>query len=213
MKYIKSFNSIKRLKKFESINLNYDKFDDIMESMNVWYDTLLSAISAEEVDVYEVFKLPIEVKILDLSYLKDNKQFINSIIKAGFKISEINNSDDFETFLNKPCKFMFIYNASKHELENPDYLFLQIWNESLKTWSDVKLYKVNDDVRRFYEKLTSKTIEIIDGDKNYIYETSNGNEWILQNLEEENDTYKKVFRREEIRDLINKNKQINIRIL
>lgn len=213
MKYIKSFNSIKRLKKFESINLNYDKFDDIMESMNIWYDTLLSSISAEEVDIYEVFKLSVDVKILDLSYLKDNKQFINSIIKSGFRISEINNSEDFETFLNKPCKFMFIYRTNKHELENPDYLFLQIWNESLKTWSDVKLYKVNDDVRRFYEKLTSKTIEITDGDKNYIYETSNGNEWTLQNLEEENDTYKKVFRRDEIRDLINKNKQIDIRIL
>ena len=57
----------------------------------------------------------------------------------------------------------------------------------MNKWEDVKLYKVNDEVKKFYDKLTSKTIEILDGDENYIYQTSNGNEWTLQNIDKIND--------------------------
>ena len=66
-------------------------------------------------------------------------------------------------------------------------------------------------VKKFYDKLTSKVIEIIDGDENYIYETSNGNEWILQNADAETDVYKKIFRREELQDLLSdRNVKVNI---
>ena len=73
------------------------------------------------------------------------------------------------------------------------------------------LYKVNDEVKKFYDKLTSKTIEILDGDENYIYQTSNGNEWTLQNIDKINDIYQKTFRREELQDLLSdRNVKVNI---
>jgi len=104
-----------------------------------------------------------------------------------------------------------IYDINSNELENPVYLLFQTWNESLTKWEDVKLYKVNDDVKRFYDKLTSRTIEITDGDENYIYSTSNGNEWVLQNSDKENDIYVKTFRKEELQDLVKeRNVKINV---
>jgi len=81
----------------------------------------------------------------------------------------------------------------------------------MNKWEDVKLYKVNDEVKKFYDKLTSKTIEILDGDENYIYQTSNGNEWTLQNIDKINDIYQKTFRREELQDLLSdRNVKVNI---
>lgn len=107
---------------------------------------------------------------------------------------------------------MFLYDVNSNELENPVYLIFQVWNDSLKKWEELKLYKVNDNTKKFYDKLTSRTIEVLDGDQNYIYQTSNGNEWILQNLDKENDIYKKTFRREELQDLL-KDKNVSINII
>jgi hypothetical protein len=106
---------------------------------------------------------------------------------------------------------MFLYDINSNELENPVYLMFQVWNESIKKWDDVKLYKINDDVKKFYDKLTSRTIEIVDGDQNYIYQTSNGNEWVLQNVDKENDIYKKTFRKEELQEMLaSKSVTVNI---
>jgi hypothetical protein len=106
---------------------------------------------------------------------------------------------------------MFLYDINSNELQNPVYLMFQVWNESIKKWDDVKLYKINDDVKKFYDKLTSRTIEIVDGDQNYIYQTSNGNEWVLQNVDKENDIYKKTFRKEELQEMLaSKSVTVNI---
>jgi hypothetical protein len=106
---------------------------------------------------------------------------------------------------------MFLYDINSNELQNPVYLMFQVWNESIKKWDDVKLYKINDDVKKFYDKLTSRTIEIVDGDQNYIYQTSNGNEWVLQNIDKENDIYKKTFRKEELQEMLaSKSVTVNI---
>lgn len=102
---------------------------------------------------------------------------------------------------------MFIYGVENNELENPLYILFQVWNETLKKWDEVKLYKINDDVKKFYDKLSSKTIEITDGSDNYIYTSGNaGNEWNLQNTNMENDTYKKIFRKEELQKLLDEKK-------
>jgi hypothetical protein len=70
---------------------------------------------------------------------------------------------------------------------------------------------VNEDVKKFYDKLSSRTIELIDADENFIYTTANGNEWILQNIEKENDIYKRVFRKEELQDFLSeRNIKVNI---
>ena len=210
MKYLKKYINFK-----ESVlvDLNIQSVADILESLTIWTDSLLEAIGAEEVDIYDTFKLPIEdyKDKLDLDYLEDNVEFINSLSSIALKKSEVKLSDDYATFLNKPCRFMFIYDINSNELENASYLIFQSWNDTLNKWEDIKLYKIHGNVQKFYDKLISRTIELIDGGENYIYSVSNGNEWVLQNSEKENDIYKKVFRKEELEDLLSKqNIKVNI---
>lgn len=210
MRYLKGY---KKFKESLVVDLTFQNVEELLESLNLWHDALLNAISAEEVDIYDTFKLPKEMsdKVEDLDTLSDNVEFINSLSSIALKKSELKNSEDFQTFLNKPCKFMFIFDINSNELENPVYLLFQVWNEATNTWEGVKLYKVNDDVKKFYDKLTSRTIEILDGDENYIYQTSNGNEWVLQNVDKQNDVYQKTFRREELQELLkDRNVQVNI---
>jgi hypothetical protein len=56
MKYLKKYNNFK-----ESIliDLSFQNVGELMESLSVWYDSL-SSINAEEVDIYDTFKLPKE---------------------------------------------------------------------------------------------------------------------------------------------------------
>ena len=204
MRVIKKYQEFK-----ESIFIDLGMLSvDILESMNIWHDVLLSAISAEEKDIFDTFKLTKDFYNgrLSLDFLSDNIEFINSLSSIALKKSQIQNTDDFQTFVNKPCKFMFIYNSESNELETPVFILFQTWNETLKEWDDVKLFKINDDVKKFYDKLTSKVIEITDGDENYIYQTSNGNDWELQNLKNENDIYKRFFRKDELQKLLSDRK-------
>ena len=223
MKYLKKYTTYK-----ESImvDLMFQNTFELLESLNILHDTLLSSIGGEELNIYDTFYLPSEEYEgkLDLDILVNHVKFINSLSSIALKKSSLQHSDDYSTFINKPCKFMFIYDINKNELENPDYLLFQSWeeepegksetpNETLGKWNDVQLFKVNDDVKKFYDKLSSRTIELIDTEsgKNYIYNVSNGNEWVLQNLTEENDVYKKVFRKEELKDfLTGRNIKVNI---
>ncbi len=204
MKRIKSYNQYRESVVLDFTNLNVD----IDESLSISSDILLSSIGANEIDMFETFKLPKDFYNgrMDLDFLQDNIEFINSLSSISLKKSAVENSSDYECFVNKPCKFMFIYDSNSNELENPLYIIFQNWNETMKEWQDAKLYKVNDDVKKFYDKLSSKTIEISDGDENYIYVTSNGNEWELQNLDKENDIYKRFFRKDELDTLLNDRK-------
>ena len=203
MKWIKGF---KKYKESLHIDLTFDQID-LMESLNIWHDVLLTSISAEKVDLLSTIKLPDEFKDkLDLDTLSENNEFIENITSIGLKKSPIQNSDDFQTFVNKPCRFMFLYDFNSNELENPEYILFQTWNETLKKWDETKLFKVKDDIKKFYDKLTSRTIEIVDGDENYIYSTSNGNDWELQNSDKSNDIYKKTFRKEELQKILDDNK-------
>ena len=210
MKYLKKYNPFK-----ESIliDLSISTSQELMESLNIWHDALLSSIGAEEVDIFDTLKLPKDFYTgrLDLDFLQDNIEFINSLSSIALKKSQVQNTDDYSTFVNKPCKFMFVYDVNANELENPTYVVFQVWNETLKKWDDVKLYKVKDDVKKFYDKLSSKTVEIVDGDENYIYTTSNGNEWELQNILKSNDVYQKTFRKDEFEKLLSDRKvKVNV---
>jgi hypothetical protein len=202
MKYIKTFKYFKE-------SLVYSPYiSNILESMNVIYDDLLSSIKSEKKDIIEEFKLDSSIfsDKLDLEFLSDSVDFINSLLSLGLKKSEIKYSNDFSTFLIKPCRFMFIYGVELNELENPEYILIQIWIENLNIWTDVECYKINDNIQKFYDKLSSKTLEIIEGNENWIYYTSNGNEWVLQNLESENDIYLKVFRKEDFIKILDERK-------
>ena len=171
MKKIKTYNQFK-----ESIliDLSFQNVEDLLESLTIWYDALLSSVGAEEVNIFDTLKLPTDdfTNKLDLDLLHDNVEFINSLSSIALKKSQLENSDDYETFLNKPCKFMFLFDINSNELENPLYILMQVYNETLRKWDDVKIYRINDDVKKFYDKLTSRTIEIVDGDENYIYTTA-----------------------------------------
>jgi len=204
MRVIKSYN---KFKESLVIDLMISSVD-ILESMNIWHDVLLSAISAEEKDIFDTLKLPKDFYQgrLTLDFLSDNIEFVNSLSSLGLKKSPVQNTEEYQTFVNKPCKWMFIYDISSNELENPLYITFQVWNETNREWEDVKLFKINGDVKKFYDKLSSKTIEVTDGDENYIYITSDGNTWELQNLDKENDVYKRFFRKDELQSLLNDRK-------
>ena len=136
--------------------LNYTKFlesfsvDNILESMSIIEKDLISSISGEELDLFETLKLVKEdFTKKDLDYLSENVEFINSLSSLGLKKSTVQDTDDIETFLNISLKFMFIYNIESNELENPVYLILEMWDEDKMEWTNVKLFKVNGDVKRF----------------------------------------------------------------
>jgi len=181
---------------------------DILESMNIWHDVLLTSINAEEMDIFDTLKLEKDFynNRLTLDFLSNNIEFINSLSSLALKKSSVQNTDDYQTFVNKPCKWMFIYDISANELENPIYILFQTWNETSKEWEDVKFFKINGDAKNFYDKLTSKTIEVTDGDENYIYVTADGNTWELQNLDSENDVYKRYFRKNELQKVLDDRK-------
>lgn len=175
MKWIKRFYQYR-----ESLNIDtsLNKID-LMESLNIWQDVLLSSINASKLNFKETFYLDDKTfQKFDAQELFDSTKFINSLSSIGLKKAQLQNTDDFETFINKPCRFFFIYKIESNELENPEYLVFQTWNQSLEegigAWEEAELYKVKDNIQKFYDKLTSRTIEIIDGDQNYIYTTSNG---------------------------------------
>ena len=198
MKYIKKYN-----KYLESIKIDVSIINvDINESLGIYYENILKSIGAEELNIFDTFSLPKDdfSDKLNLDLLTTSPEFIN-----------VQNSDDYETYLNKPCRFMMIYNIESNELENPSYILFQSYNETLSKWEDVKLFKVTGDIKAFYDKLSSKVIEIDDNGEKYIYHSSNKNEWTLQN-KEESDTYKKYFRNEDFEKLIN-DKKVTINII
>lgn len=209
MKYIKKYN-----KYLESIKIDVSIINvDINESLGIYYENILKSIGAEELNIFDTFSLPKDdfSDKLNLDLLTTSPEFINSLSSIGLKKSNVQNSDDYETYLNKPCRFMMIYNIESNELENPSYILFQSYNETLSKWEDVKLFKVTGDIKTFYDKLSSKVIEIDDDGEKYIYQSSNKNEWTLQN-KEEGDTYKKYFRNEDFEKLIN-DKKVTINII
>jgi hypothetical protein len=209
MKFLKNFKKYQ-----ESIKIEFGIINiDINESLGLLYDNILKSIGAEESDIFDTFHLPKDdfADKMNLDLLTTNTEFINSLSSIGLKKSNITNSEDFETFFKKPCRFMMIYRVEANELENPNYIMFQPWSETLDKWEDCKLYKVNGDIKNFYDKLSSKVIEVQDGDENYIYQTSNGNEWTLQNIDKSNDIFKKYFRRDEFESVLRDRKaKINI---
>jgi hypothetical protein len=127
MKFLKGYN--KYLESLQ-IDLTY-QIVDLMESLNIWHDVLLSSIGAEQVDIFTTFSLPDEFKDnLDIEFLNDNVDFLNSLASIGLKKSSVQNTDDFQTFVNKPCRFMLIYDINSNELENPEFILFQVYNST-----------------------------------------------------------------------------------
>jgi hypothetical protein len=163
MIFLKNYNSFK-----ESIQIDIGLIEiDINESLGMFYDKILQSIGAEEVNFFNTLNLPQEdfADKTNLDLLTTNPEFIHSLSSIGLKKSNLTNSEDFETFLNKPCKFLLIYNIESNELENPIYIIFQSWNETLSKWDGFKMFKINGDIKTFYDKLSSKVIEVDDNGK------------------------------------------------
>ena len=204
MKFLKRYNDYLESLEVDLLLINID----LNESMNLFYENILQSIGAEEVDIFDTFKLSKEDSNYrtDLDVVNSNPNFIYSLSSIGLKNSSLQSTDDLETFVNKPCRFVMIYRIEANELENPDYILFQSWNYTIDKWEDIKTYKITGDIKSFYDKLASKVIEITHDDQNYIYQSSNKNEWVLQNLDKANDTFKKYFRKEDFEKFINDNK-------
>ena len=205
MRYLKKYH-----KYIESTSVDLLTVDDITESMEVFSDSLLRSVGATPVNPLQEIKyrIPDGSSVEDLS---SNTEFVNSLSSLGMRKTEIQNTEDFETFLKKSCKYILVYNIESNDLERPLYMFVQKWNDDKNEWGGVFMYKINDDMKKFYDKLSSKKIEIIDNESSYIYATSNsGNNWELQSGDE-TESFKRFLSDEEIKSLLkNKNYKVNI---
>jgi hypothetical protein len=212
MKYLKSYKSYS-----ESVQIDVDMdytFSDILESLSIFQDNLLTSISAESLDLEKEFNYKLKDKNLDLDILVENSGFITALQNKGLKASSVENTDDYETFVSRSMKFLLIRQEDANELMNPKYIVIQNRDESKNRWGDLRLYRVRDNIKKFYDTLSSKTIELEHDGKKYIYTTSNsGNEWNLQNLKENDETFPKYMRKEDLKELIENNKNIKITIV
>lgn len=197
-------------------NITFLEFD-ILESLVTSTENLLQSIEAKEVNLFDTFKLnrdEFDVDF-DIEHLFNNKGFNAYLDKNGLKKSDIESTDDSETFLEKTydVKFFSIHKLNQSELEKPQYIILQSKPKEQKKWNPVRCYEVNGDMRKFYDEMTSKTIEITKNDKNWVYSTSNsGTEWVLKNIEDGDDTFKETLTTQDIRDIL-KDKSIKLNII
>ena len=110
MRKIKTY---KQFKESLVIDLNFQNVEDLLESLTIWHDALLNAIRAEEQDIFSTLKLSDDfIDKLQFDDLQDSVEFINTLSSIALKKSTVQNSDDYQTFLNKPCKFMFLFDIN-----------------------------------------------------------------------------------------------------
>lgn|SRR5574344_695395 len=186
-----------------------------IKKININYTDILSSINAKEVNIYDILKIPKNFykDKFTLSFMSNNIEFANSLASIGLKKSKIQNSDDFQTFIDTSIKWMCIYYINDNELDDPVYIIIESWDADREEWQTPKMYKINGMFKSFYDKLSSKTIELIDNNKNYIYTTSDGNTWELQNVDNKNKIYKVSFTRDELNKLLKDNKNIKVDLI
>ena len=213
MNFIKNYN----LFIFENYVEMIEVFNeaDILESIVTNSDELLKTIDAEKItDMFITFGLNQEdfQHNITIEDFFNNKEFERNLNKMNLKKSDdVTSSDENETYLpnSVDLKFFTVHEINSSVLEKPDYIFIQIDN------NPINCYKVNSSMKKFYDKLTNKTIEIKKGDDNYIYVTSNGgSEWNLQKSEknQETDTFKEIMTKDDIKNVL-LDKKVSITIL
>ena len=216
-KHMKHINNFKQFL-FENVAEMTEVFGDadILESIVTDSDALLKSIRAEEVDWYTIFGLDKSNygNDLQIEQINDDKNFNQALQKKKLQKNEIESTEEYQTFIEKTIdiKFFSVYGINDSELEKPDYIFFQLKRKIEKAWQPVKCYKVKENMRHFYDKLTSKTVEIKKDGKTYVYSTSNsGNDWNLKNIESKNDIFKDSMGNDDIKAiLIDKNVSITI---
>lgn len=95
-------------------------------------------------------------------------------------------------------------------MENPSYIVLETVDLEKNS---VRIFKINDNIKNFYDKLTSKTIEIYDDNIKYIYQTFSNNEWVLKSGNS-NEYWGKIIRKNDFYNkLKTKLKSIKINLI
>jgi hypothetical protein len=206
---IVEYYNVLRFEEFvnEGLDRYYGKLD-LSENIKTDTTELLSSIDLKEVDLYKTLNLLVDdvnLEGMTIEQLADNSHFLSALEKLSLKKEEPQTTADSDTFLTSSLTFMGIYPIQVLEIQDPEYLLVQIGN------GPIKLYKVSGSIKDFYDKLTSKTVEITAGDKKWIYKTSNsGNNWDLQGSEEPNDVFKDVMTTQELEDSLNSNTKIEV---
>ena len=207
------------LEEIENIPLVADV--EILESIVVDSDELMSNVNAEKVDFNgEPFNFNIRQFGEDytLEQLRENPDFNDKLSKHELFISELNNTKDYDTFIVDDVKYILIHKrldrtmSKLEKLGEPIFIIFQT-KDLHGEWKrdNIKVYKINGNFSNFYKKLSSKTIELIKGDKKYIY-ISNGKNWILKNIENKDDKFKDVMSSDDIKVIL-KDGEVTITIV
>ena len=193
--------------------MKYKEF--LNENISTGIAQLLQSIDAEQVDFY--YKLGISKdKFMDkdIEEIFNDSDFNNALYDKKLKKSELTSTLETENFLKKQydIRYFLLIDRDIPKIDTPKYIIFQYSKKELG-WSDVFMYKVNGNIRNFFEKMTSRTIEIVDNNKRYVYQTSNsGNNWTLQNIDDKTDTFKETFENDDLRDLL-KNKDLKLNVI
>jgi hypothetical protein len=186
---------MKHIKKFEAQNLNESKLGDSKRQLKYFQDELDLDITIEEL-MNSIKATNLNLKSIypsltgkeKMSSLPQNEKFVEHLNELELKLSEFQDSENFETFSRIPMRWYWIYTEDASELEIPvQILFRYYYNNE---WSDIKLYMVNDNIENFYDELSLVTIELKvqsknsdnkDVTKRWFYTTSDsGKSWLLQ---------------------------------
>lgn len=180
---------------------------DILESIITSENSLLKSINAEEVNFFKTFSLDVDSfdNLNSIDELYEDEEFNKKLVSLKYKKTNLEETEESETFIDKTVdiKFFLIHKEEQSELEKPEYIIYQSKKRGEFKWENIKCYKVNEDMRNFYDKLTSKTVEISKGEKKYIYNTSNGGvDWVLQNVDDEDKTFKRDMENNDIKAIL-----------
>ena len=188
------------LKTYESFRVDEPStMSELLEKLSVVEKNLLQSIGADQLNL-DAF---ISQNINDLSDIKNNADIISAFGAKRLNIGNVEHTDDYETFLLSPFKFCLIHRDGTTDLNDPEYILIQTYNSTERTWNKVRIFKINGDFSNFYDKLSNRSIELSDGENSYIYQTSNKNQWDLVNREA-SEEFPKKLRKEELLKLINR---------
>lgn len=183
----------------------------IKEAITTDVDGLLDSINDKKVDFYALHLSNDNYINKTIEYLYNDADFNNQMFKENLKKGEMESTLDVENFLRKDIdmKFFFLYSRNETILNNPNFLILQYYKD--EKWHPIEIYSIKGAIKKFYEKLTAKTIKLTSNDITYIYQTSNsGNNWILKDNSKKTDEFKENLETDDIKQLIKSGAKLKI---
>lgn len=190
---------------------NYNLFCNESDLPNIKIDIeqILNPLK-DKVDLFTTFEIDPDSFNLssNLSDLYNNSNFNNFLNKKKLKKGKIESTKDSDTLLNSNyvLVFFFVYGKDSIMIEEPKFIFIQYYNKNKKQLSQIMLFKNHENINDFYKKLTDSTIELTNGNKSYVYSTSNsGNNWELKNANIVNTVFKSELDSNQMNDLLKNN--------